>query len=237
MKVKIWSDIVCPYCYIGKRKYEQALRMFPHASEIETEWHSYQLDPELPAEPTQDQYDYIAGMKGCSRKESITLHRELEQLAKEVGLDYHFDRAVVANTFNAHRLSHLAKQNGLQDAAEEHLFKAFFTEGKDINDLETLVQIGKSIGLDVAEVRRTLDTDLLEDEVFADFEEAENIDVDVVPFFLFDDHLILTGAQSPEVFLDALTQSYEKWKSKEFFAGKERSEGNAPSCSIDGVCE
>ncbi len=237
MKVEIWSDIVCPYCYIGKRKYEQALARFPHAGEIETVWHSYQLDPEVSSETTQDLYDYVAEMKACSRKESIEEHNKLERLAKTVGLDYHFDKTIVANTFNAHRLIHFASQKGMQDAAEEHLFEAYFINGENINDLNTLIRIGQSIGLDGDELRRMLDSDELEDEVFQDLEEAENQDVDVVPFFLFDRRLIVTGAQSSEVFLDALTQSYEKWKTNQPDSGKTRTENDGPSCSIDGVCE
>src|SRR5690606_25816142 len=152
VNVDIWSDIMCPFCYIGKRRFDDALSQFEHKEEVKVTWHSFQLDPSIKPQPGKSAVDYLAERKGQSREWSMHMHENVTQMAKEAGLTYNFDKAVVANSFDAHRLIHLAQENGLGDAAEERLFTAYFTEGKDIADPLTLVELGKEIGLAEATV-------------------------------------------------------------------------------------
>src|ERR1700712_4784022 len=136
MVVEIWSDIMCPFCYIAKRNYEAALKNFAHHEDIAVQWHSFQLDPDIPVEQTEKQtvYEYLAEKKGMSYERSVQMHETLVQKAAEAGLTYRFDQAIVANSFNAHRFIQLAKTKNLGDAAEERLFSAYFTEGLNFGD-------------------------------------------------------------------------------------------------------
>ena len=214
MKVEIWSDIMCPFCYIGKRNYESALKEFSNPGEIETEWHSFQLDPTIPKNmPVKENvYQYLAEKKGMPYTESVKLHESLVQTAKKAGLDYQFEKSVVANSFNAHRLIKLAKTMGLGDAAEESLFRAYFTEGKDMGDRATLIQIGQEIGMDTEKIKSMLDSSAYSDKVDRDIEEASQIGIRGVPFFVFNRRYAVSGAQPPESFLRALEQSFSEWK-------------------------
>ena len=159
MKVDIWSDIRCPFCYIGKKKFEMALARFPHNDKVEVIWHSFQLDPGLETQPGVHVYDYLARVKGITREQAVRMHQHVKQSALEVGLEFDFDRAIVANSFNGHRLIQLAKSKGLGDAAEEQLFKAHFTEGKNIDAPDTLREVGTNIGLSDDEVSNLLASD------------------------------------------------------------------------------
>lgn len=132
MKVDIWSDIMCTFCYIGKRKLEGALKNFDHADEVEIVWHSFQLDPTMTAQPGKDVYTYLAERKGQSRDWSVQMHRQVVNMAADAGLEYNFDHAVIANSLDAHRLIQLAKTHGLGDVAEERLFRAYFTKAKTL---------------------------------------------------------------------------------------------------------
>ena len=210
MKVEIWSDIVCPFCYIGKRHFESALKSFAHADEIEIEWKSYQLDPEMPKQTKQQNvYEYLAERKGISVENSKALHDNVVKMAKSAGLDYHFEKAVVANSFDAHRLIQLAKTKGLGDAAEEALFYAYFCAGKDIADKETLLAIGKEIGLEENTVKDLLNTDLFSDQVNQDVYESQQVGLGGVPHFVIDNRFSISGAQPVSVFLNALEKAYQ----------------------------
>jgi protein disulfide-isomerase len=213
LKVEIWSDIMCPFCYIGKRHYEAALEQFTHANKIETEWKSYQLDPDIPREFSQQTnvYDYLAKRKGISRQQSEDMHKNVTQMAKDAGLDYHFDKAIVANSFRAHRIIQLAKTKGLGDKMEELFFRSYFTEGKDLGSDETLVEIGKAAGLSETEIRNELENNNFSEAVDTDIEEAYKIGVRGVPFFVFNRKYAISGAQPVEVFVDTLEKAYEEW--------------------------
>ncbi len=235
MKVEIWSDVMCPFCYIGKRRFEAALNQFEgNTSHIELIWKSFQLDPEMESDSTKNTYQYLAERKGMSYEESVRLHQNVVAMAKEVGLDYHFEKAVVANSFDAHRLSHLAKAHQLGNELEEVLFKAYFTEGKDIADHETLVQLGVSVGLAEREIREMLASDLFATAIQADIYEAQQIGVRGVPFFVFDRKYAVSGAQSTEAFLETLNKAYEEWKMANPIAQLEVLDG--PSCTPEGEC-
>lgn len=212
MKVEIWSDVVCPFCYIGKRKFEAALAQFANADEVELVWHSFLLDPDLKSDGKTSPYEYLAERKGMSVEQSKQMHQQVTGMAKEVGLDYHFENAIVANSIDAHRLLQLAKQHGFGDAAKEQLFKAYFIDGKNIGSHETLQAIGESIGLDAATVADVLASNAYLAEVQADVAEAQRIGVRGVPFFVFDRKYAISGAQPAEAFLGALQTSFAEWQ-------------------------
>ncbi|HEY9165494.1 MAG TPA: DsbA family oxidoreductase [Candidatus Kryptonia bacterium] len=210
MKVEIWSDVVCPFCYMGKRKFEIALDKFEHKDGVEILWHSFQLNPEFNPGAAGDIHEYLANRYGRSREWAKEMHDDLVARAKEVGLEYKFDNIIPANTFDAHRLIHLAAKHGLQGKAEERLFAAYFTEGKDINEFETLVLLGTEIGLDPAATRKALESGEFEDEVRQDLDEAESLGITGVPFFVFNRKYAISGAQPTHLFMETLDQVWNE---------------------------
>lgn len=213
MKVEIWSDIMCPFCYIGKRHFEEALKQFPEADKVEIEWKSFQLDPNLP-KPASDLnvYAYLAQRKGISIEQSKAMHKNVVQMAEAAGLDYDFDKTVVANSFDAHRLIQFAKTKDLGDEAEERLFKAYFTEGKDMCDTSTLLELAKDIGLNETETKEVLNTNAYSAEVKKDIEEASQIGVTGVPFFVFNRKYAVSGAQPSTSFVNVLQKAFSEYK-------------------------
>ncbi|MFT3747110.1 MAG: DsbA family oxidoreductase [Agriterribacter sp.] len=234
MKVEIWSDIMCPFCYIGKRKFESALKLFDHAGCIETEWHSFQLDPDLISGDDKNLYGYLSERKGISYQQSVEMHKHVTDMAAEVELKYNFDKAVIANSFDAHRLIQLAKTRGLGDAAEERLFRAYFTEGKDVGNHAVLKKLGNDIGLKDTEVDEMLASNAYTENVQHDIHEAAQIGVRGVPFFVFNRKFAVSGAQPPEVFLQALQQAYEGWRKNQPAALTET--GTGAACTPGGDC-
>ena len=216
MKVEIWSDIMCPFCYIGKRNFEAALKEFEAKDEIEIEWKSFQLDPTIPKsfEKKVSTYEYLAERKGMPVERSKEMHDNIVETARKVGLTYNFDKSVVANSFDAHKLIQLAKTKGIGDAAEESLFKAYFTDGKDMSDHSTLVQLGKEIGLNEEEITVALASKEFDTKVNFDISEGSQLGVTGVPFFVFDRKYAVSGAQPIETFLNALKQSLEESKNE-----------------------
>lgn len=209
MKVDIWSDVRCPFCYIGKRRFESALAEFEHKEEIEVEWHSFELDPNMVTVLDKSSEEYLAERYGKSREWAAESHKHVTEAAAEVGLDFNLGQAVVARSFDAHRLIQLAKSKGLGDEIEEALFKAHFTDGKNIDDTDSLIEIGTLAGLEAAEITAVLNSDQFTDEVRYDEKTAETIGVRGVPFFVFNEKLAVSGAQPPETFLGALKQAWE----------------------------
>jgi len=207
MKVEIWSDVMCPFCYIGKRRFEEALALFPQADEVQITWKSFQLNPDMVTDPSISIHQYLADIKGWQLDYARQLNQQVTEMAAVVGLHYDFDKAVVANSFDAHRLLQLAKQHGLGDAAEEALFKAYFTEGKNIADRGTLTELGVAIGLDANEMKQVLSTNAYADAVKHDIDEAQQLGIRGVPFFVFDEKYAVSGAQPVEVFLETLEKA------------------------------
>jgi len=202
---------MCPFCYIGKRHFEAALKEFSHADKLQIEWKSFQLDPTIPKmEERVDVYQYLADKKGMSLEQSKSLHQNVIQMAKNAGLEYNFDIAVVGNSKDAHRLIQFAKTKGLGDQAEEALFKAYFTDGKNMADMKDLIEIGTSIGLDSVELTSILESDAFAYEMMQDVQEAQNIGVQGVPFFVFDRKYAVSGAQPVEAFLQTLEKVYSE---------------------------
>ncbi len=209
MKVEIWSDVMCPFCYIGKRKFELALQQFTHHEKVEVEWKSYQLNPHVKTDAGKPVHQYLAERKGISIEEAKRMNEHVTNIAKEVGLIYDFDKAIVANSFDAHRLSHFAKLQGLQNKTEEALFAAYFTQGKNTADKDTLIQLGNHIGLDTEGVKEMLESDILSEEVKYDMDEAEKFGITGVPFFVFNRKYAVSGAQNSDVFLETLEKVWE----------------------------
>lgn len=208
---QIWSDVVCPFCYIGKRHLEQALSQFPEV-EAEITWKSFQLDPSTPENPEMDLYDSLASKYGKDRSWAIEMTKGVTNSAKQVGLDFDMDSAVPSNTLKAHQLLHLAKKKGVQDPLKEKFLSAYFVEGKAVNDNAALIEISKSVGLDSLEIEKTLQSDDFKDEVEQDISMAQQIGVQGVPFFLIQGKYGLSGAQPVEVFVDVIQQVIDKEK-------------------------
>lgn len=234
MKVEIWSDVMCPFCYIGKRRFEEALKNSGHAEDIEIEWKSFQLNPDMVTDPSINIDQYLANIKGFSLEHAQQLNAHVTQMAAEAGLTYNFDKAVVANSFKAHRFSHLAKQHDLGDAAEEALFKAYFTEGKNIDDNATLTELGKSIGLNAEDVKQTLESDTYAGDVKHDVAEAQQLGIRGVPFFVMNRKYGVSGAQAVPIFEETIAKAYNEWQQENPKPKLDVIEGD--SCGIDGNC-
>ena len=204
MKVEIWSDVVCPWCYIGKRRFERALADFDGAADIEVQWRSFQLNPDQPRGVRATHDEYLAAKMGASIDQVHQLNARVVALAAEEGLEYHFETYQVINTFDAHRVAHLARANGFDDPAQERLLRAQLVEGEVLDDADTLARLGGEIGLDPADVRQVLATDEFASDVRHDLAEARALGINGVPFFAFDRRFGVSGAQPAEIFLDAL---------------------------------
>jgi|LakMenE01Jun11ns_1017448.scaffolds.fasta_scaffold9945941_3 predicted DsbA family dithiol-disulfide isomerase len=210
LTVEIWSDVLCPFCYIGKREFENALSRFPHRDDVLVEWKSFELDPNAPVRSDEDTYTMLARKYGMSRDDAKARVAGVRERARSLGLTYDFDKAVIANSFNAHRLIQLAKTKGLGDAAEERLFKAYFTDGEHIGDSATLVRLGAEIGLDRDEVSAMLASDAFTEAVRIDEYEAQQFGIRGVPFFAIDRKYGISGAQSADHILGALEQAWKE---------------------------
>lgn len=217
MHVEIWSDVVCPWCYIGKRRFEAALAAFPHAADVEVRWRAYELDPTAPRrQPGAPRpgpgalADRLAAKMGVPRAQVEAMNAQITALAHEVGLDYHLETAVPANTFDAHRLLAWALERGAQAPLEERLFHAYFTDGLDVGDHAVLAELAGQTGLDAAAAAAVLaDADAYADQVRADIELAGQLGATGVPFYVLDRRYGVSGAQPTELFAQALTQAWE----------------------------
>jgi len=234
MKVEIWSDVMCPWCYIGKRKFEKALEQFPQKERIEVEWKSFQLNPDMETDPNKNIVDYLVEAKGITTDHATQMLDNVTNVAAEVGLDYHMEKAVLANSFDSHRFIQFAKKNRKGDAAEEQLFHAYFTEGKNTADHNTLIDLGVKIGLDAGEVKSVLDSNQFADDVRKDIYEAQQVGARGVPFFVLDRKYAVSGAQQTETFLGALQKSFQEWEKENPAPIRTYAEGD--SCTTDGVC-
>ena len=214
MKVEIWSDVVCPWCYIGKRRFESALRRFAHRDEVEVVWRSFELDPTatsaLRPGDGPEYVDRLAAKYRMAREQAQQAVASTTATAAAVGLDFHMDRALAANTFDAHRVIHLAAERRRQAQVKERLMRAHFTEGEAVGDRAALVRLAVDAGLDADEVRSVLDTGAYADAVRADEAEAAALGIRGVPFFVLDRKYGVSGAQVPEQLLAALEQAWRE---------------------------
>lgn len=232
LKIQIWSDVMCPFCYIGKRRIEGALAKFEHKDKVTIEWKSFQLDASFKASPDDNVVDHLAIKYGKDKAWAQQMVDNMTQNAKNSGLDFHFEKAILANSHNAHRLLHLAKKYNLGNELKEQLLKAYLTEGKDVNDLDVLSRLGQEVGLDKATVEEVLHSEAYADAVKKDILEAQQIGVQGVPFFVFDNKYAISGAQPEEMFLQALKQTWAEGNFESKGTVINSTEGD--SCGIDG---
>jgi len=210
MKVEIWSDVACPFCYIGKRRFEEALEQFEGKEQVEVEWKSFQLNPDLKPKSEQNIYAYLAEAKGWTVDYAREVSKQVCDMAESVGLHYNMDQTIVANTADAHRLIQLAKSKGLGDAMEEQLFQAYFMQGKNVGDHATLIRLATDAGLNAQEAEETLNSNAFADAVELDAYEGSQLGVSGVPFFVFDRKYGISGAQPLEVFERTFLQSWQE---------------------------
>ena len=207
MNVEIWSDVVCPWCYIGKRRFEAALARFEAADTVEITWRSFQLNPDYRVGIREPHDTHLAHKLGATAAQVAQLNERVVALAAAEGLEYHFETYVTVNTFDAHRVTHLARALGLGLPIHERLLRAQLVEGEILDDPDTLVRLAAEVGVPEAETRRVLGTDAYAAEVEADIREAHAIGVNGVPFFVLDRRYGISGAQPAELFLQAMTQA------------------------------
>lgn len=207
IQLDIWSDVVCPFCYIGKRHFEKALAQFPDRDQVKINWHSFQLDPFAPIPQPLNVYQMLAKKYGRDEDWARSANERVILMAKSAGLEFNMEKMIPANSFDAHRLIHLAKTQNLQDQVHEKLFSAVFEEGKDISDHATLIQIGKEIGLDEKIVREMLKSTDFKEEVNRDRDQAVSGGINAVPAFVFNQKYLVSGAQPVETFVQALNET------------------------------
>jgi predicted DsbA family dithiol-disulfide isomerase len=210
MNVEIWSDVVCPWCYIGKRRFERALASFGHPGEVTVTYRSFELDPDAPAQRTGSHAEHLAGKYGMTVAEAEQAGQQMTERAAADGLEFRFDLMRGGNTFDAHRLLHLANDHGRQREVKERLLRAAFTEGLPIADQPTLVRLASEAGLPAAEVQAVLDGDAYADAVRADEQQAARYGITGVPFFVADGKYAVSGAQPPEVLVALLQRAYDE---------------------------
>jgi len=229
MRVDIWSDVVCPFCYIGKKRLEHVAEQA--GIELDIHWHSFELDPDAPAKHEVSNTQRLAQKYGRSYAEMEEMERNIAAMAATEGIDFQWQKANSGNSFNAHRIIHLAQSKGLGNEAKEAFFHAYMTEGLAIGEREVVEEIASRIGLDNAEVEYVLDSDELADFVRHDEKIAhEQLKVTGVPFFVFDQKLALSGAQPREIFLQALQQA--QTTSVESIEQDNSAQCNDESCEI-----
>ena len=229
MEVEIWSDVVCPWCYVGKRRFEQALAGFPHRDEVEVVWRSFELDPSAPPERTGDDAGHLAGKYGVPLAQAQSMLDTMTATAAQEGLDFSFATARPGSTFDAHRLLHLAADRGVQGAVKERLLRATFTEGEPIGDAETLVRLVADAGLDADEARAVLASDRYAAEVRGDEQQARAYGITGVPFFVVDGRYGVSGAQPAEALGQVLAQAWAERAPLQMVAAG----GAAPGCDGD----
>ncbi len=207
MHVEIWSDIACPWCYIGKRRFEAALASYEHRDEVQVTWRSFELDPHAPRDRGTDSATHLAEKYGTTREEALAMHARMTENAAGDGLEFRFDRTRGGNTFDAHRVLHLARAHGLQDAMKERIMRAYLTEGELISDHDVLARLALEVGLPQDEVRETLATDRYAAGVRDDERTAQSLGINAVPFFVVDRAIGASGAHPPAQLAELLRQA------------------------------
>lgn len=235
MKIEIWSDVVCPFCYIGKRKMEKALDKFPFKDQVEIEWKSFQLNPDLKTNPHINTIEHLAESKGWSLDQTRQISSNVAEMAKSEGLTFDFEKAVVANTKRAHQLIHLAKEINKQDEMKEILLQAYFTDGLNVDDLDTLMTLGQKIGLSPEQIQKALNSADFAEAVDQDIYESRQIGVRGVPFFVLDRKFGISGAQPDEVFDQTLEKAWTEF-AKTHSVLDMQGNADAEACDIKGNC-
>lgn len=229
MKIEVWSDIMCPFCYIGKRNFETALAQIPYKDDIKVIWRGFQLDENLSKDEPISTIEYLKTRINITEEQIEQMFSRLNEKGKAVGIEFNQKIAKTINTGDAHRLIAFAQSKDKGSEAKEALFKAYFTDGKNIADYDTLAEIGAEIGLNKTEVSEMLNSDAFVFDVASDILDARGLQISSVPFFAIDRMYALSGAQSVEYFTSAIKQAYEK-----HYVTSEDS--SADSCGIEGNC-
>lgn len=237
MKIEVWSDFVCPFCYIGKRRLEMALNQFPHKDQVEVEFKSFELDPNAPIQTEQGIYQALAAKFGASEQQVREMNKGLIQQASDLGITFNYEDMKPTNTFNAHRLNKFAKTIGKETELTEKLLHAYFTDTKNVGDINTLADLAESAGIDCSKALEVLnDETAFANEVRGDERTAQQIGVTGVPFFVVNQKYSISGAQPQETFLGALTQIWEEEKPKPKFQ-ELRFDGDEGAICTDDSCE
>ncbi len=231
MNIEMWSDIACPFCYIGKRRLELALTSFPHRDKVKVIYRSFELDPNAPRDIELDVYDILSKKYGTSREQAISMSAGVAEQARSVGLTFNFDTMVLTNTFDAHRLIHHAGKQGLAGEMKERLLYAYFTESRHLGDHETLATLAEETGLDRSDVLRMLKEGDYTEVVRADEQEAERLRIRGVPYFVVNRKYAISGAQPVEAFAGALEQIWAEEQPLTVLR-----EGGS-GCTPDGACD
>jgi predicted DsbA family dithiol-disulfide isomerase len=234
MNVEIWSDVTCTFCYTAKRQFEEALSQFKNRDKVHVIWKSFELAPGLKTDADKKLPRFLAELKGISIEQAQGMTDHVSNSAKEVGLTFNLNEAIPANSFDAHRISHMAKEYDLQERAEERLFKAYFTEGRNIDDIPTLIELATEIGLDSALVKNVLRSTRYANEVRQDIDEARQAGITSVPHYIINSTNTVSGAQSSAVFLSAVEKAFAQWELENDHAISEMNEGQ--SCKIGEDC-
>jgi predicted DsbA family dithiol-disulfide isomerase len=232
--VEVFSDVVCPWCAIGKGRFETALGRFAHRDEVEVIWRAFELDPEASELGEGELVSHLAAKYGMTREQAVASQERLEAVAAAEGLEFHFDRARRANTFDAHRLLHHALEMGRQDALKDRLFVAYFRDGEAISDRDTLVRLAEESGLDGAKAREILESGRYGDDVRADEADARALGVNGVPFFVIDRHFGISGAQDPDSILQVLNQAWADTHAGLVVSGDPANTCDDESCALPG---
>ncbi len=233
MKVDIWSDTRCPFCFIGKRNFEKALHEFSQNDKVEVNWHSFQLDPNMKTDLTKNHYEYLSEVKGFPIQQIMQMHENLIQSGKNAGIDFNFDEVKVSNSFKSQMLVQFAKEKGKADEVEELLFEAYFKLGKDIDDVEVLSEIGEKLGFTKEEISKAVQSEELSELVNNDISEASNLGIRGVPFFVFNQKYAISGAQPTHLFSEVLEKSWTEFSEND---SKLKIIEGGDSCEIDGNC-
>ncbi|HEV3367794.1 MAG TPA: DsbA family oxidoreductase [Acidimicrobiales bacterium] len=234
MKVEVWSDVVCPWCYVGKRHLEEALDRFRHGDQVSVEWRSFELSPASPPRVGLSMSQILQRKYGMSEDQAEAANLRMTALAAGVGLEYHLDRVQAGNTFDAHRLIHLAATHGLGDAMKERLLAAYFSEGQPVGDRSVLTKLAVDVGLDPTEVDSMLIGDDFAADVRDDESRAASMGVRGVPFFVIDEAIGVAGAQPADVLLEALEQGWSV--SHPITMAGDRDQGGSGEACADGAC-
>lgn len=238
MRIDVWSDYACPFCYIGKRRLENALSQFPNRDQVEVVFRSFQLDPHAEVSTDKSIHELLASKYGMSIEKAQAMNAQLTEQAREVGLDFHFDTVQHTNTFDSHRLSHFASAKGKGAEMSERLLKAYFTDSLNLGDRNVLASLAAEVGLDEAEAAAMLETDAYRAEVNGDIAEGSRLNITGVPFFVFNQKYALSGAQPGPVFSEVLDTVWaeEQAGPKLQVVGTEKSGTSTDEGCADGSC-
>lgn len=234
MKIEVWSDVACPFCYLGKKKLEKALASSPNGNRVNILWKSFQLNPEQKTETDLNLSDYLAREKNWDVAYIRQVNSRIIESGMEYGIVYNFDEAIPANTLKAHILLHAAKKANKQDEVKERLFRAYFTEGKNVDDPGVLREIAADAGMEESLPDSLFESEDLINEVMLDRYEATQLGIRGVPFFIFNNRYAISGAHPDILFSETLRKSFNEWESSVKSVPEVIASGE--SCSTDGNC-